>query len=197
MMLTSGNSKVATLLGTALFTLGMSACAGEGEGFDDATSSAIEGDESVSEKGQKLTAFAFHELRARHSDKCADVWAASTASNTLVMQHVCKGGFNQHWQVIPLFNGFFQIRARHSGKCLDVQAASTANGAQVSQYDCHGGPNQQWEVRPLFNGFWEIRARHSNKCLDVPASSLSDSAVLGQWECHGGANQQWNVRELF
>jgi hypothetical protein len=87
----------------------------------------------------------YHQLIARHSNRCLTVPSSSTADSVQIQQRTCvTGNTSQQWQIADLGGGYFRVTARHSGKCLDVAGYSTADGARIVQYACNGGQNQQW-----------------------------------------------------
>ena len=132
-------------------------------------------------------------LIARHSGRCADVVNASTANNAEIIQYACGPGYNQHWRLQNLNNGYYQIVGRSSTRCLDVVSASTADNAKIIQYDCGTGTNQQWQLVDQGGGYYHVVSRVSGKCLDVTSASSADSARLIQFTCGTGYNQQWSV----
>ena len=136
----------------------------------------------------------YYEIVSRNSDKCLDVYGASTDAAASVIQWSCHGGENQQWRIEPTGDGAFQIAARHSGQVLDVYGALLDEATPTIQYPWHGGENQRWVIAPTSDGYVHIVARHSGKALDVEGASLDDGARVIQYTGHGGANQQWILR---
>ena len=135
----------------------------------------------------------YYELRAQHSDKCADVSGFSFDNGAPLIQWDCWGGRNQYFRLNYMNNGYHEIRALHTDKCLDVAGGSWSNGAQIIQWDCWGGWNQQFKLNYVGNGFYELRAHHTDKCVDVYNGSGATGAGLIQWDCWGGANQRFRL----
>ncbi|HYQ66181.1 RICIN domain-containing protein [Actinophytocola sp.] len=77
------------------------------------------------------------------AEKCLDVWGASSADSTPIIQYRCHGGANQHFRVRGVGYGEVEIRT-FAGKCLDVRGASSADSTPTIQYRCHGGANQHF-----------------------------------------------------
>jgi hypothetical protein len=136
------------------------------------------------------------EIVSRHSEKCLDVFGASTDDAAAVIQWTCTGGPNQQWRLEPVASGAYRLVARHSGKALDVYGALIDDLAPAIQYPTHGGDNQLWTLEPVSGGYVRLVARHSGKALDVAGASLDDGALVIQYTAHGGANQQWLLREV-
>jgi hypothetical protein len=136
------------------------------------------------------------EIVSRHSEKCLDVFGASTDDAAAVIQWTCTGGPNQQWRLEPVATGAYRLVARHSGKALDVYGALIDDLAPAIQYPTHGGDNQLWTLEPVSGGYVRLVARHSGKALDVAGASLDDGALVIQYTAHGGANQQWLLREV-
>ena len=136
------------------------------------------------------------EIVSRSSDKCLDVYGASTDAAASVIQWVCHGGGNQQWRLEPAGEGFYRIVARHSGQVLDVYGGLLDDVTPIIQYPSHGGGNQQWTMEPTSDGYVRFVARHSGKVLDVEGASLDDGARVIQYTGHGGLNQQWRLRAV-
>ncbi len=138
----------------------------------------------------------YYEIVSRHSEKCLDVYGASTEDGAAVIQSSCSRGANQQWRLEPVANSAFRLVARHSGKVLDVSGAVIDDLAPVIQFPWHGGENQLWTLEPVSDGYLRIVARHSGKVLDVAGASLDDGAPVIQYTAHGGTNQQWLLRAI-
>jgi len=136
----------------------------------------------------------YFEIVSRNSDKCLDVFGASTDASASVIQWICHGGPNQQWRLEPAGGGAVRIIARHSGQALDVFGASLDDVAPIIQWPVHGGDNQAWTLEPASDGYVRIVARHSGKAMDVEFASPDDGARVIQFTPHGGANQQWLLR---
>ena len=138
----------------------------------------------------------YFEIVSRNSDKCLDVFGASTDAGASVIQWICHGGPNQQWRLEPAGGGAFRIIARHSGQALDVFGALLDDVAPIIQWPVHGGDNQAWTLEPAGDGYVRIVARHSGKAMDVEFASTDDGARVIQYTPHGGANQQWLLRPV-
>ena len=136
------------------------------------------------------------EIVSRNSDKCLDVYGASTDPAASAIQWTCHGGPNQQWRLEPAGGGAFQITARHSGQALDVYGAFVDDVTPIIQYPVHVGDNQVWTLEPASDGYVRIVARHSGKAMDVEFASADDGARVIQYTPHGGANQQWLLRPV-
>ena len=142
------------------------------------------------------TRVGYYEIVSRNSDKCLDVYGASTEAAASVIQWTCHGGENQQWRLEPADDGAFRVVARHSGQVLDVYAALVDDRTPIIQYPSHGGDNQLWTIEPTSDGYVRIVARHTGKLLDVEGASIYDGAQVIQYTGHGGANQQWLLRAV-
>jgi Ricin-type beta-trefoil lectin domain len=136
-------------------------------------------------------------LKARHSNKCLDVPANSTADRTPLIQFTCNGRPNQQFEVVPIANGSSsQLVSRNSGKCLDIRGGSTADRALVQQLPCTGGTNQQFRIVDVGGGFRNLVVRNSGKCVDVEGASTADQAAVLQFTCNGQTNQQFLLQDV-
>jgi subtilisin family serine protease len=138
--------------------------------------------------------YTYYEVVARHSGKCLDVFDASTANGANVIQWTCVGEPNQHWQIIPIGDGYFKFIARHSNKVLALASGSLVNGLPVVQMTDNGTASMQWRIVDVDSGYIRIMARPSGKALDVSGGSTTDGAQVHQWDYVGAANQQWLLR---
>ncbi|MCW7536909.1 RICIN domain-containing protein [Aquabacterium sp. A7-Y] len=135
-------------------------------------------------------------LRARHSNKCADVKAASDENGANVHQWRCHGGDNQRWALRSLGNGYYEVKARHSGQCLDVDHSGTANGVNVQQWSCNGSTAQQWKPVSKGRGYFTLVSRVSGRVLDVAGGSQDNGANIYQWDATGANNQLWFLQRF-
>jgi uncharacterized repeat protein (TIGR03803 family) len=138
----------------------------------------------------------YFEIVSRNSDKCLDVYGASTDAAAQVIQWTCHGGLNQQWRLESAGGGSFRIIARHSGQALDVYGALLDDVAPIIQWPVHGGDNQAWTLEPASDGYVRIVVRHSGKAMDVEFASTDDGARVIQYTPHDGANQQWLLRPV-
>ncbi len=136
-----------------------------------------------------------YELKAVHSDKCADVRRSSMDDTADIIQYQCWNTDNQRWQLQPSAHGFYQIVALHSGKCLDVRGSNIHNNADIIQYQCGNTTNQLWRLREGPSGTYVIQAMHSCKCLDVRRSSQENGADIIQYQCGNTTNQRWRLTQ--
>ncbi len=133
---------------------------------------------------------AYAALTAKHSGKCIDVSAWSTANGGAIVQYGCHGRDNQKWALRDMGGAQYQVTSRSSGKCLDTRG-STANGAAVVQYDCANSAQQLWTRRTAASGHSQLVNTASGKCLNVRGYSAGDGAVIEQNVCTNSDSQQW------
>ncbi|MBA3470075.1 MAG: RICIN domain-containing protein [Herpetosiphonaceae bacterium] len=136
---------------------------------------------------------AYFTLVNRHSNKCLDVNAGSTADGAKVQQWPCNGATAQQWRLKPMGNGSYQLVARPSGKCADIVGGSTADGALVHQWGCGTGTNQQWTLETVAEGWVRLINRNSGKALSITNGSTADGAQAHQWPWLNNADQQWRL----
>lgn len=129
----------------------------------------------------------------RHSGRCLDIAAISTANGADAIQWEYWGGQNQIFRIEWVEAAHYRLIAQHSGRVIDVDGISTANGAQIHQWDWWGGNNQKFRLDPVGHGYYRVVARHSGRCLDVAASAGHNGANVHQWDWWGGNNQQWRL----
>lgn len=138
----------------------------------------------------------YFQIVSRNSDKCLDVYGASTDAVAQVIQWTCNGGANQQWRLEPAGGGAYRVIARHSGQALDVFGALLDDTTPVVQYPVTGGDNQAWTLEPASDGYVRFVAMHSGKAMDVEYASTADGARVVQYTPHGNANQQWLLRAV-
>ncbi|RYZ50684.1 MAG: hypothetical protein EOP07_22535, partial [Proteobacteria bacterium] len=66
-------------------------------------------------------------LVAKHSNKCLDVDAWSTADSARLIQWSCHYGANEKFTLVNAGNNSYYLKSVHSGKCVDVEGSNTAN----------------------------------------------------------------------
>jgi hypothetical protein len=127
---------------------------------------------------------------AKHSGKCIDVAARSTADGARISQWTCHNGDNQQWAMRDAGNGQVQVISRNSGKCLD-NTGSTRNGTAVTQSTCTTGARHLWKQQTESNGYSKLVSAASNKCLNVRSYSAADGAVIEQNLCANSDSQRF------
>jgi hypothetical protein len=160
-----------------------------------------EWDASESPNRQTFTVRDGVRIRAKHSDKCMDIFGAYSTNGAAVMHGDCNEppSANQVFTLAPVGNGqYFQIVPRNSGRCVDVVNVSTANGAGLQQYDCLGA-NQ---ANQLFSEAWwgetpyvSYVAKHSQKCLDVTGANQGWTNFQ-QWTCNEAFQQRFRLEPV-
>ncbi|MFD9502291.1 RICIN domain-containing protein [Streptomyces sp. NPDC060035] len=133
-------------------------------------------------------------VTAKHSGKCADAAAASTADGTAVQQYACNASNAQQWQFQATSDGYVRVNNRNdASKSWDVTDVSTADAAPLQLWSYSGGANQQWLPVEEAGGTYHFVNRNSGKCLDVPSASTADNTRLQQYTCNGSAAQSFGV----
>jgi hypothetical protein len=117
-----------------------------------------------------------------------DVYGASTAPGTGVIDWWTNGGANQSWNFVSYGDGnTWEIQNRNSGFCL---ATDGVPGDQVFQEPCDLQPNQLWNATPQTNGtFFTIQSKSSGLYLDVNSNSSWPGAIIDTWWWNGNSNQ--------
>ncbi len=129
-------------------------------------------------------------LQLRHSNKCMDLQAGSSANGANIHQWGCNGNnTNQDFNLVSAGGGYYEVRTKHN-KCLGIAGGSNDNGTNAIQWDCVGAFDQQYRLEDRGNGWFSLVARHSNKCVDVSARSSNNGANIHQWQCISNANNQ-------
>lgn len=140
---------------------------------------------------QAVTAAAgpFH-IQFRHSGKCADVPAYSTASGKWLDQWTCVNQSNERWYLDPVgpIGGvyWYRIRSASSGLCMNVNGASLSNRAAIIQYRCGAYTNEYfafWRGGDVPTGYYLVQAFQSGRCLKVDGGSVANGAKLIQYSC--------------
>ena len=140
-------------------------------------------------------------LKAKHSNKCAQVDGASGANGGNISQWDCVNQDNVKWQKRNAGGGYVYLRAKHSGKCAQVDGASKANSANISQWDCVNQANVHWMLTPAEGdaGYYFIVNRASGKCMQVDGASRANGANItftdGRRLFLGGSNPDDPTRE--
>lgn len=136
-------------------------------------------------------------LVARHSNKCMDVAANSSADGTTIQQYTCNGEGGQLLQLEALGGALYRIRHLSSGKCVDVDGGGFADNTNVQLYGCNGTTAQIFEAFPTSDGYFAFRrfdkGANRHTCLDVYGGdgATADRVRVTQWSCTYNANQQW------
>ena len=160
-----------------------------------------EWDASESPNHQTFTVRDGVRIRAKHSDKCMDIYGAESRNGAPVMHGECNEppSANQVFTLAPMGDGqYFQIIARNSGKCVDVDNASTADGAGLQQYDCLGANQANQLFREAWWGetpYTSYVAKHSQKCLDVTGGNLGWTNMQ-QWTCNENFQQRFRLEPV-
>ena len=87
-----------------------------------------------------------YNIMALHSGKLLDIFGASTASGTRLIQWPAHGGANQRFRLTRQADGTFTITAMHSNLPLGVRSRSTANGANIDQQATSTTASQDWRI---------------------------------------------------
>lgn len=134
-------------------------------------------------------------LKARHSDKCAQVDGGSADNGANISQWDCLDQNNVKWTWVETGNGYVFLKAKHSGKCAQVDGASQANGANISQWDCLNQDNVKWQFKLVqtVNGqrYYNVVNKASGKCMQVNENSNANGANISQWDCVNQDNVKW------
>jgi len=136
-------------------------------------------------------------LKAKHSDKCAQVDRASQANGANISQYDCVNYDNVIWSWVEVGSGYVFLKAKHSGKCAQVDGASQANGANISQWDCVDQDNVKWGLKLLpsrsAEKYYNIVNKGSGKCLQVDGASTANNANISQYDCLDQDNVKWRL----
>jgi hypothetical protein len=87
-------------------------------------------------------------IKSVHSDKCLNVWGASTHAGAEVKMHPCTDwALNDKWFI----DNQRRLHPQHAPHmCLDVWTGSGRNGDRMTIHPCHNGPNQKWSINQNF-----------------------------------------------
>jgi len=118
------------------------------------------------------------------TNRCLDVYAASTQPLAQTIVWDCHGGSNQRWTRTAAN----ELRV-YGSSCLDVLGAATAAGSKVIIYPCHGGANQKW----TFLGDGSIQNPVSGRCLAGSAGSTNQATEMVLADCAVSASQLWTA----
>ena len=129
---------------------------------------------------------------AKHSGKCLDVSANSTANGGAIVQWSCNSQDNQKWAMRDMGGSQYQVVAKSSGKCLDTRG-STSNGAAIVQNACANSAQQLWTRRTSASGHSQLVSASSGKCLNVRGFSSRDGAIIEQNACTNSDSQNWTL----
>jgi hypothetical protein len=108
--------------------------------------------------------------------RVADVYRASTAANTPVIQYPAHGGANQRWTFTALGGGAYQVRSAGSGLCLD---AAGSRGRVVQNACAAGTASQRWTATAAGAGVTLAPASAPAQVLGLSNTTLDGSRVLG------------------
>lgn len=138
-----------------------------------------------------------YRLRNQCGNKLLDVYGASGALGTGLIQWSDNGGQNQQFNLQPTSNGYFTLTAVHSGMAADVQDAQTANGTNIRQWTANNADAQQWRAIDLGNGFYKVESRlAANRVLDVAGASTANGTKIHLWTANGTCAQAWKLEPV-
>jgi hypothetical protein len=130
------------------------------------------------------------------SNKCLDVYAASTANGAKIQQWTCNGTGAQSFKFVDRGNGRYSIVNQNSGSCLDVKGGGRSNGTVIHQWACNASNgNQLFEVQDRGDGYVRVRHPGTGKCLDVNGGGSADGTQVQIWSCNSSDAQLWKLRE--
>ncbi|UOK49326.1 RICIN domain-containing protein (plasmid) [Bacillus tropicus] len=133
----------------------------------------------------------FYSIKAKHSNKVAEVFRGDTGDNVNIQQYSWDGGNNKKWMFVPLNDNNYAIVCKHSGKVFEVFRGDSGDNVNIQQYHWNGGENQQWFLHDSTDGYNEIQARHSGKVAEVFRGETGDHVNIQQYSRNGGDNQKW------
>lgn len=156
-------------------------------------------------------------IRNVHSQRCVDLYGASSAEDAKVATWGCTTADNQKWRALANPAGGVSFRSVSSGKCLATKGADTAVGTELAQTTCAISPTQRWELVPQVAPVEEwaavvplpllprtlkqqssgLYAATSVAGLDANVLALSESAVLsGQFTFTPDASGAYRIRNV-
>jgi alpha-L-fucosidase 2 len=140
-----------------------------------------------------LPANTYYKIRAKHSNRIADVNWASMDNGAQIVQSVDWGGTNQMFNFEATTGGFYKIRAKHSNLVWDVANASMSGGASIVQAIDWSSPNQSWCVTQVSGvgagAVYQIVAKHSGMVAEVASASSDNGAPFQQGQSLPGDHQ--------
>ncbi|KAA2252244.1 poly(3-hydroxybutyrate) depolymerase [Solihabitans fulvus] len=133
-----------------------------------------------------------YHLVSTQSGKLADIYGASTAAGSVLIQWRSNGGLNQQFDFIDSGSGYYRVRARHSG--LVLQVANNNSGADITQQPDTNAASQQWLVVDRGNGAVSLTNKQSGLTMGALGSSTADGAHISQSTYAGSANQLFQLQ---
>lgn len=91
-----------------------------------------------------------YNVRTSTSGSCVDIFNASTADNSTVIQYACHSATNQQFRLQPVsvsgVTNTFNVVAVHSGKCVVPAADGSASGTGLVQLPCSTATSRVWRL---------------------------------------------------
>jgi GH43 family beta-xylosidase len=82
---------------------------------------------------------------------CVDIYGASSADNSAVIQYACHTNTNQQFRLTALGSNNFSVTALHSSKCVAPSGDSGANNAALVQLPCNTTSSRVWRLPGFTN----------------------------------------------
>lgn len=139
-------------------------------------------------------------LRARHSDKCAEVGNAllNNGANVNQFQVWSPVATCQKWTAYAVEGGYWKFINVNSGRCLEVGGYSNSASGNIQQWEYLGHPYQQWTIVPAGGDFYKIINRGSGMLMDAEGGpgATGDGVNISQYFDVGNSNQMWRFEQV-
>jgi hypothetical protein len=133
-----------------------------------------------------------HQLRVRHSGKCAQA-SMDAAAQAVLRQYPCTRADDQLFRVENGGGGRFAFVSVSGGTCLHVPTSQPVDGISIGQTACSRTDAPWFRIEGVGGGFDRIVNLDSGKCLAVRDSGGLDGAAIEQRTCSGADNQRWSI----
>ena len=143
-----------------------------------------------------------YNFKAVHSGKNLDLYKASSAAGTSVIQYEPDGTAVQNWTLQNAGEGAFYI-VNSNGLYMDVTGGTIENGTNLQGYTGNQSAAQKWYFiavnsnSSLPDGEYEVLAAIDTRyAVGVENASTENSASVKLNKLTGADNQKWNVKYL-
>ncbi|MCX7746268.1 MAG: M6 family metalloprotease domain-containing protein [Clostridia bacterium] len=135
----------------------------------------------------------YYKIVNKNSNKCLDVYYASTDDGASLWQWSDNGSDAQKWRIVEQSNGYYKLVSKVSNKCADVYYNGNQDGTKVHQWTDNGSDAQMWALLDDGNGYFRLLGKGSRKYLEISGGSIDDGALAQIWSGAEVNHQLWQI----
>ncbi|MEN0004289.1 MAG: RICIN domain-containing protein [Bacteroidota bacterium] len=122
----------------------------------------------------------------------------STAENSTVEQQaIHPTNYTQHFEFIPVEDGWFKIKNVYSGKFLSADPETNQDEGNIFLNDWKDQDYQKWKIIPNEDGLYSFTLKSNEKALDLREGAALVGTRIQQWRYVSGVfNQLYRLEPL-